>query len=350
MPSSINQTTCIMALFRCTKCGHLQEASSEHLNKMVKCPACAQPGQVYPTVPFVKNLLDRYFEQRKLAQTLESELSGLRSTANAPAEDTMEARTAPENLFHTTALAEPVYHEPVQKWFAARQIETRIDLKAVDTTGLYDDIAVMLGDHLSVLYEILDKIRYCQRKHYADVKLVLTERSQKEVALITHFCALLYQAAFVTRYVYQKKEKVIRLGVQQAPTVTAFFAGGWLEWYALMKVLVQCQDRQLSFACTRNLELILPNEDKHELDVFFLIEGDIPICIECKSGEFRHDIDKYLRLCKKMGLDKQAFILCATDLETTQTEHLSSMHGLRFTNPQNLPEQIEQLCQKRLLG
>lgn len=344
-----------MAIFRCTKCGHIQEAGNAQAGQHVRCPACQQAGPVYPTVPFVKNLIQRYMLQRKQVQELEGRIQALSAQLEAQAavadeqEDVSGSIRATDrladNIFHTRTLAEPAFHAPVSAWFAARQVNTVVDTGAVDTTGLFDDIAVMLGDHFAALSEVLEKIRYCQRKHYADVKLVLTERSQKEIGLLTRFCALLYQAAFVTRYVYQKKERVIRLGVQQTPVVTAFFNGGWLEWYVLMKLLLWCQQQNRQFACTRNLKLVLSNEDQHELDVFFLLDGKIPVCIECKSGEFRQDIDKYLRLCKRMGLDRRAFILCATTLDAGQAEHLSSMHGLSFTTPEQLLPCLEGLLQ-----
>lgn len=342
-----------MAIFRCSQCGHVQETGNEYLNKSVKCPACHQGGRVYPTVPFVKNLVDRYFEQMKRVKSLEAQLASLNSPeTDAGMTDSTDAGSnwpsvaaahAPENIHHTKVLGEAAYYQPVQDWFAVRQIKTVINNHAVDTTGFFDDIAVALGDDLAVLGEVLDKIRYCQRKNFADVKLVLTERSQKEVGILTRFCQQLYHATFVTRYMYQKKERIIRLGVQTAPAVTAFFAGGWLEWYVLMKLLAWCQARQYPFACARNLELVLPNEDRHELDVFFLIDKRVPVCIECKSGEFRQDIDKYVRLRKRIGLEKQAFILCVADLDAAQAEGLGSMYDLSFASPQDFTRHLDAL-------
>jgi len=60
-----------------------------------------------------------------------------------------------------------------------------------------------------------------------------------------------------------------------------------------MKLLEYFQEKQLPTSCVRNLIVKFPNEDSHELDVFFLVNNSIPVCIECKSGEFRQHIDKY---------------------------------------------------------
>jgi hypothetical protein len=74
--------------------------------------------------------------------------------------------------------------------------------------------------------------------------------------------------------------------------------------------------------------VIFPNEDLHELDVFFLVDGATPVCIECKTGEFRQEIDKYLRLKKRLGIDRSQFILCCTGLTDEQAAGLSSMYEL----------------------
>lgn len=59
-------------------------------------------------------------------------------------------------------------------------------------------------------------------------------------------------------------------------------------------------------------------------------QGQEPICIECKTGEFRRDIDKYVRLNKRLGLAKSRFILCCTDLNAEQAQGLSAMYDLSF--------------------
>ena len=71
--------------------------------------------------------------------------------------------------------------------------------------------------------------------------------------------------------------------------------------------------------------------------------GQAPICIECKSGEFRRDIDKYLRLRKRLGLDKSRFILCAADLTEEQAAGLSAMYDLSFVNLQTLGAHLQRL-------
>jgi hypothetical protein len=83
---------------------------------------------------------------------------------------------------------------------------------------------------------------------------------------------------------------------------------------------------QISFAGARSIIVTLPNEDYHELDTFFLINKHIPICIECKSGEFRQDLDKYSKLRKRLSIDKSQFLLCVVGLSDEQAQGLTSMY------------------------
>ena len=87
----------------------------------------------------------------------------------------------------------------------------------------------------------------------------------------------------------------------------------------------------------------LPNEDLHELDVFFLVDGSTPVCIECKTGEFRQDIDKYLRLRKRLGIDRSQFIVCATGLTDEQAAGLSSTYELTFVTQAGLTAHLARL-------
>lgn len=97
-----------------------------------------------------------------------------------------------------------------------------------------------------------------------------------------------------------------------------------------------CHERKADFACARNLTLSFPLNEKRELDVFFLINKTKPLYIECKTGEFRQDLDKYISLKKKLNIEQKFFILCVLDLDPEQCKGLSAMHGMTFVNAQTL--------------
>ena len=62
----------------------------------------------------------------------------------------------------------------------------------------------------------------------------------------------------------------------------------------------------------------------HELDLFWLVRAEQPVCIECKTGEFRSLINKYSGLRKRLGLTKEQFVLCVAGLPEDQAKGLTA--------------------------
>jgi hypothetical protein len=125
--------------------------------------------------------------------------------------------------------------------------------------------------------------------------------------------------------------------------VRQFFEGGWLEWFAFVELLEQVKAKKRTISCARDVKVIFPNEDLHEIDVMALVDGQVPIYIECKTGEFRRDIDKFLKLKKRLGLTRHQFIVCASDLSDEQAAGLSAMYELTFANLTTLAAKLQAL-------
>jgi phage FluMu protein Com len=335
-----------MALFRCNKCGHLREVSNNYIGKVIKCPKCDQPGAIYDTTLFVGKVLEKYGELNRELQQLQQQVN-VEPEPDQPEEVESDGLLDLEviDIHNTKALTEREQYEPILQWFKQYQINVDVNQRSIDTTGFFDEIALSLGDHYSLLRGLLDQIKYLQRKGYSNLKLNLAKNSQKEVKILTKFCRDLYEYSFVARYYYKKKDKIIRLNLQTAPTIVQFFNGEWMEWYVFMKVLEFTYEKESHLSCLRNLHVRFPNEDLHELDVFFLVDNRIPICVECKSGEFRQDIDKYVKIRKRLHIDKDNFLLCVTGLEEKQAQGLTSMYDLTFVNENNFIEHIGTLLQ-----
>ena len=70
-----------------------------------------------------------------------------------------------------------------------------------------------------------------------------------------------------------------------------------LRWAKMLEEAKQ-KGKDYAFSCARNVKVKFGNEDKQELDVVFLPMGKEPIVVECKSGEFRRDIEKLCTLEK----------------------------------------------------
>jgi phage FluMu protein Com len=326
-----------MALLLCKKCSHIREVGIDYIGKSVKCPKCKQITTIHDTVVFLKALIQKHILQNK-------ELQKLRQEPAKQDTQLIEDNTFEEiDIYNTNVLTQADMYEPIVQWFETRQIQIQINQEAVDTTGFFDEIALSLGNNFKVLNFVSDKIKYIQNKGFANVKLELPQKSAEEIKQITTFCKEMHEYSFVAKYFYQKKDKTIRITLQTAPKIRDFFNGIWMEWFTLMKLLEFFRDQKINASCMRSINISFPNGLSNELDIFFLTKNNIPVCIECKSGEFRHDIDKYLKLRKQLNIDKNQFVICVFGLSEEQTQGMTSMYNLTFTNENNLLRHIEKI-------
>ena len=287
-------------------------------------------------------MLARYRAKSKELKTLNQQNSPLDAS---PSETDKQIPITDIDLFNTTALASRQQNEPIISWFEKRNIDIEINHQAVDTSGFFDEVAIQLGENYETLKFVSGQIKYAQGKGFSSAKIELKNKAKKEVAEITQFCALLYEYSFVARFNNVKNENTIWLTLQTATAITRFFNGIWVEWFVLMKLLVFFHDKNIPVTCMRSLKVKFPNENANEIDVFFLV-GDVSICIECKSGEYRKDIQKYSRLRNQLKLDKGSFLLCAIDLDAEQMQGLNSMYDITFVNVHSLLNQVEQIVGK----
>lgn len=327
-----------MALFRCNKCGHIREVGSDYIGKSVKCPKCDQITLIHDTLTFVNALIRKHIiqnnELRRLRQEVENE--------DVLSTERIENNSIEElDIYNTDALTQADQYEPIVEWFKKRKIQIQVNQEAIDTTGFFDEIALALGNNFNVLKLVSDQIKYIQNKGYTNVKVDLSKKSNEEIKQITSFCKEMYDYSFVSKYFYQKKDKIIRLTLQTAPKIRDFFNGIWMEWFTLIKLLEFFRDGKIDASCMRSLNVSFPNGVSNELDIFFLTKNNIPVCIECKSGEFRQDIDKYLKLRNQLNLDKNQFVICVFGLSQELTLGMTSMYDLTFANETNLIDHVE---------
>ncbi len=292
---------------------------------------------------FVEKLVERYAAAMRELQALraadDDETPGDGTNGQTPvaAGDLPEVGSLSSRNFATAE-----QHLPLQAWFAARKISATFDYAQVDTTGFFDDAARLLGDRLELFGELIDRVAFAYRKGHGWINLELARLPQKDAQAINQLCRNLYSHTLFGRYHYQKPEKIVRLTLQTAPAVRRFFEGGWLEWYVFLEALEACQATGRSqVSCTRGAKVTFANEDVHELDVMVLPAGRTPMVVECKSGEFQRDLDKYLRLRKRLGLERQHFVICSPHMADEQASGLSAMYDLTFVNLRQLRPHLQ---------
>ena len=164
-------------------------------------------------------------------------------------------------------------------------ISLEINNQALDTTGFFDEVAIRMGDNYDTLKPVSNRLKFNHQKGYANVKLSLSKNSPEQIATITDFCRELHNYSFVSKYYYNRKDRNIHMVLQPAPAIVRFFIGEWMEWFVFMKILNSFREHGVPVACLRGFHARLPNGDRHEIDGFFLVRNEIPLCIECKSGE-----------------------------------------------------------------
>jgi len=321
-----------MAILLCNKCSYLREVSNDFVGKTINCPICKEPAPIHNSVALVKNVITKY-------QALSGKYKALKLKAKeSKVIECVESLEDDIDLHNTSAMTNETQFKPIIDWFDKKNIILDIDTKTIDTQGFFDEIAVALGENYPLLKNINDQIKRAQRKGQGSVSITISKNSQKEVQALTHYCKTLYDFSFVAKYFYNKQDKRIHLTLQKATSVINFFNGEWLEWFVFMKLLIIFYEKKIPFSALRSFKVHFPNEDKHEVDVFFLIKNNTPLFIECKSGEFRSTIEKYQKLRKRMGIDKENFTMLVLGLSDEQIKGLTSMYDITFINENNFIE------------
>lgn len=327
-----------MAISRCNKCGEISEHERELVGTSIDCK-CGTSSKIYDTHFFVSKLSAMYFALLK-------ELNNRNETASPAATVNQAELTSNDNaidIHNSDSLSSDAQHAPIIKWFKSKNITAIASINAVDTTGFFDEAAVAIGTDYELLGEVCERIRYAQLKEYSSNLIHLDKKPKQDAKAIEAFVQRLHDHSLIARVINNKTEKNIRVVLQNAPSVRRFFAGDWLEWFALMVGLRICQERKIKYACARNMTLTFSSNEQRELDVFFLINHTQPLYIECKTGDFRQDLDKYVALRKRLAIDQKYFILCVADLDDEKCKGLTAMYAMTFVNTQTLAPHLSSL-------
>jgi len=332
-----------MAIFRCDECKHIQEVAQKHIGKNAKCPKCKEPIYIMDTIEFINSLLEDYTKQTQELESIKDKTIEEYEDETIEYEPIENEEILEVDLYNTKELTEIANYQPIIDWFKNSNIKLRFEKDCVDTTGFFDEIALIIGSNYYTLAPIIKHIKYIQTKGYDTVKIDLSFKTDEEIIDIKYFCKEMYDCSFIAKYFHHKKNKFILLTLQNIPKIKNFFNGIWMEWFVLMQMLEFFEENEIGYSSMKSLKVTFPNKETNELDVFFLLDDDTPIYIECKTGEFRHDINKYLQLKKKLYIHKDNFIVCVFGLSEDQTIGMTTMYDITFVNESNLIEHIEKI-------
>ena len=333
-----------MGVYRCNHCKFISEHIIHRSMPPTKCANCGRDVTVYETAPFIQHIIDHWASAVR-------ELNALKNQDKEPAEQKQAQEHNQSNpldnvkLSDTNILANIEQHQPLTDWFKNKQITPEFDCAAIDMSGYFDEAAAKIGKNFAIFQDILNKIAWNYRNNHSGLNLDLKKYSQKEAQQINNICREFYSHTLFSRYTYQKQDKLIHLKLQAATPIRQFFNGTWLEWFALNEILTLAKQygKNYNFSCARSTKIRFANEDLHELDVLFLPHNKQLIVIECKTGEYRQNLDKYLNLRKRLNIPADNFILLVANINEAQAKSLSSMYQLTFVTLTGLIEQLKKV-------
>lgn len=234
-----------MGIFRCNKCGCMNEHDYESGMSEIACPKCTAPVKVYDTLFFVSKLLERYFSVNRELQALKQQEDGGEENVqqDTGSENQNYNPLAGVNLSETDILATEKQHEPLRRWFARANIVPMFNLQAVNMSGFFDEAAAKLGSNYQITKNMLGQISWAYGHNHTSISLDVGKMSQKDGQTMNNLCRQFYSHTLFSKYFYQKQEKIVRLNLQRATAIKHFFCGGWLEWFALCKMLEEAKQK-----------------------------------------------------------------------------------------------------------
>lgn len=192
---------------------------------------------------------------------------------------------------------------------------------------LFDRFSMFLGDRYNHLSDLLRWLKRCMQ---GGDRFTMNLRStpQEHITSICQFCGDLHKAAFLTSFRYSKSPLFkLEATVSNAPHVQKLLGGHWLERYVVLTV---CRHGITDLLL--NPQVILPNGDDFELDIFATdIHGE-PLWIEAKTGDYQNHVVKYSKMARVLGLNRERSILLVPDLPRDQCRSLGGLYGLTVLN------------------
>lgn len=223
-------------------------------------------------------------------------------------------------------------------WLKNQHIDVKEYRRPEDEDEVFDALSMFLGDK----YESLSRLHDLIRKNLqtgSSFSLNLSGKSQEEIANNTNFCSQLNVYAFLSSYHYNSSAKTIYATPQKMGKVTNFFNGGWFERFVVKKISALFSENGLSYECLSNPKIVLQNGDSHELDMLFF-EGEQPLWIECKTGDYQAYINKYSTIRKTISVPKRRSVLIVLGIADALSAKLTSIFDITVASQGNFLEKI----------
>ena len=228
-------------------------------------------------------------------------------------------------------------------------VKTYVDSFQENTS--LDNIAYFMGNRYKDIRKVYETIKRHLNKPNG-FHLDLKNSTQSEISASCQLCTTLYDIAFLSEYKYDKSPRYfIHATPNKIPIAINFLTGHWLEVFIRKTIQDSLKSLPVAIEYTYliNPQIILPNGNDFELDVVFLINGEI-YWVEGKTGNYQNYINKYSHVANMLNLDKNHSFLVLTDVINPNTIYiLSKTFDMTIIPVEEFEEEIKYVFHETLM-
>ncbi|MEI6430113.1 MAG: hypothetical protein WCO45_17275 [Pseudanabaena sp. ELA607] len=221
----------------------------------------------------------------------------------------------------------------IQEFLNSKEIKIRNLPETHEHDEILDRIAILIGVRYPLVRKFHEKVKGTMN-HGEPFTLNLKNDTQEAIASICQIANFLYKIAFLEEYNYQKSPRfILSARVNRIPQAINFFSGAWLERFIRKQIIAVITEinPEINYSFLINPQVILPNGNNFEMDLFFKVEEEI-FWFEVKSGEYQKYVNKYAKIKPLLGLDKEHSYLILLEAKELSTQALSSLFDMTVTS------------------
>ncbi|ATZ59480.1 hypothetical protein BK798_03170 [Methanobrevibacter smithii] len=228
-------------------------------------------------------------------------------------------------------------------------VKTYVDSSHENTS--LDNVAYFMGNRYNDIRKVYETIKRHLNKPNG-FHLDLKNATQSEISASCQLCTTLYDIAFLSEYKYDKSPRYfIHATPNKIPIAINFLTGHWLEIFIRKTIQdsLKSLPAAIEYTYLINPQIILPNGNDFELDVVFLINGEI-YWVEGKTENYQHYINKYSHVANMLNLDKNHSFLVLTDVINPNTTYiLSKTFDMTIIPVEEFEEEIKYVFHENLI-
>ncbi|MBR1376027.1 MAG: hypothetical protein IJ566_08080 [Cardiobacteriaceae bacterium] len=155
------------------------------------------------------------------------------------------------NLNDTDLFANQETVEKIKQYLNNKNLTATFDYDALDMSGYFDESSEIIGDNFALLEKHLKSIRYMYHNDKVGLTINCEDLSKNESQKLQEIFKQLFDYTIFAKYFYHNDDKKIRITLNTAESVKKFMLGGWLEWFAAIKLIKQVHGKGKKFAIAR---------------------------------------------------------------------------------------------------